>query len=445
MNTRDALVECLPAVAYVRSAPNVQAEATSAARVLDTSIDLADVLAREQQPDLTAMAFVDWERNYGLPDARTTELMVLVAGLYGYKLSEIAAFSRASVASYYDASGILQYAPANQVRYSYNPANLGVAPALLIEGAAMNLLRYSEQLDNAAWVKDGCSVVINASVAPDGTTSMDKIVEGAGLNAGAGHKVYQALTSIVALATYKISFYAKAAERTVVQSWSWGGTTSDTTSAFFNLSTGTASGSGAPSMVSVGGGIWRCTRTITTVASQITLNAACGPSDGSGVQGYSGDGTSGIYIWGVQVEAGELATTYIPTNAAAVTRAEDTCSVVVPPSEAQRRSSLLGRLKRLANLSRQFMVDQAAALGYPGCTVTEFGPMTCQDSCDGATNSVEFIGVWKLNIPIATTVKYLTCESSCDAALASWGNSQLEYIINRRKPAHTKAVFAYAI
>jgi hypothetical protein len=50
-------------------------------------------------------------------------------------------------------------------------------------------------------------------------------------------------------------------------------------------------------------------------------------SNAAGFGAFSGDGTSGIYIWGAQLEAGSTPSSYIPTSGATVTRPADTLTV----------------------------------------------------------------------------------------------------------------------
>nr|MCU0803206.1 hypothetical protein [Paracoccaceae bacterium] len=45
--------------------------------------------------------------------------------------------------------------------------------------------------------------------------------------------------------------------------------------------------------------------------------------DAAGADSYTGDGTSGFYLWGGQLEAGNCATSYIETTEAATTRLAD--------------------------------------------------------------------------------------------------------------------------
>ena len=46
-----------------------------------------------------------------------------------------------------------------------------------------------------------------------------------------------------------------------------------------------------------------------------------------GAPTYAGDGTSGIYVWGAQAEAGAFPTSYIPTAGATATRSADIASI----------------------------------------------------------------------------------------------------------------------
>jgi hypothetical protein len=75
-------------------------------------------------------------------------------------------------------------------------------------------------------------------------------------------------------------------------------------------------------------GWYRCTlisqATVTTSSSvQIRLSSSASIV----ANPYTGDGTSGIYIWGAQLEAAAFPTSYIPTTSATVTRSTDVASI----------------------------------------------------------------------------------------------------------------------
>jgi hypothetical protein len=74
-------------------------------------------------------------------------------------------------------------------------------------------------------------------------------------------------------------------------------------------------------------GWYRCHVTFELVGStpNVTIDIAGAPS--GGVIVYVGDNTSGILLWGAQLEEGSFATSYIPTTTAAVTRAGDFASI----------------------------------------------------------------------------------------------------------------------
>lgn len=215
---------------------------------------------------------------------------------------------------------VLLSAPENVARFDHNPTT-GESLGLLIEEQRTNLLTYSEQFDNAIWIKVRSNVTANMIVAPDGTLSADKLIEDS--TASSTHYVFQA-PAVVASTAYTFSIFAKAGERTQV---SLRADTISPTFSVFNLSSGTVTTQAAghtARIQSAGNGWYRCTVTVTT--DDTSWNFGVGvASDGS--TSYTGDGTSGIYIWGAQLEAGAFPTSYIKTEASQVTRSADSATM----------------------------------------------------------------------------------------------------------------------
>jgi hypothetical protein len=206
-------------------------------------------------------------------------------------------------------------------RFEHNPIT-GESLGLEIEEQRTNLVTYSEQFDNAAWVKSNCTIGSNTIIAPDGTLTGDKLISASGLTYG----VDQPLT--ITAQTYTLTIFAKKGEHNFIQLL-WNSTAS-TNFANFDLNTGTITAGTYTSatITSVGNGWYRCSITSTLVAGPASSFIWL-PSNGTSARGttLTGNGFSGIYIWGAQLEAGSFATSYIPTVASQVTRSADAASM----------------------------------------------------------------------------------------------------------------------
>jgi hypothetical protein len=185
----------------------------------------------------------------------------------------------------------------------------------LIKTAATNLLLRSEEFDNASTIKINATVTANAIASPAGTLTADKIVENTA--ASASHIVANELATVVSGTVYTLSVFCKAAER----SWVFmlgSGPAFGTNGIYVNLSTGaTGSSLGSPGSAVVtpfGNGWYRISFSLTAGSSGTSgLQVRTATGDNGGV--YTGDGTSGIYAWGAQLEVGSTATEYLPTSA----------------------------------------------------------------------------------------------------------------------------------
>lgn len=176
-----------------------------------------------------------------------------------------------------------------------------------------NLLTYTEQFDNAAWTKTNSSITANVVAAPDGTSTADKLVEANG--ATANKQIYELLTTQLGL-SYVLSGYVKASERYCIQlgfgsTLPWGGGSQK--EANFNLTTQSIiSSTGVTASISnVGNGWYHCVviSPPTTVSNQV-IYSVFRLIDATGNAGYTGDGTSGIYLWGAQLNTGSTALPY---------------------------------------------------------------------------------------------------------------------------------------
>jgi len=238
--------------------------------------------------------------------------------------SEVTAYTPTTTAAITNYIPKLMTAPAGVPRLDYNPTT-SEALGLLIEESRTNLLTYSSDFSNAAWVKSNTTVTANATTAPDGTITANTWIE----NAATSQKYIRTSLGTVVAGTYTMSCFVKAAlgTRYFVMEF-YDGTLPISYRSFFNISSGTVTfnyNGAIGSIVPYGNGWYRCIMTTTvtnTVSSYFYIS-----SYSTSVANYIGDGYSGIYIWGAQLEAGAFSTSYIPTVASTVTRAADAASM----------------------------------------------------------------------------------------------------------------------
>jgi len=210
-------------------------------------------------------------------------------------------------------------------RYDYDPVTLA-AKGILIEEARTNLCTYSEQFDNANWTKDLSAITANAAVSPDNTANADLWYPTTSGNTSTIRIVRS--ISVTNGTVYTASVYAKSSGRR----WVYFAAPDASSSAYncwFDLQNGVVGTKGASvtaaSITPVGNGWYRLTTTSTATSALNYMFISSTDADNSST--VTASGTSGILLYGAQLEAGAFATSYIPTVASQVTRNADVASI----------------------------------------------------------------------------------------------------------------------
>jgi len=215
------------------------------------------------------------------------------------------------------------------------------------------------------------TVTPNALTAPDGSLSAQRVTS-------SGNYVYKYLPNIVGNSVvHTMSFFVKPVNNLV--RFSVGGTagsmsyildfsTSTPSISFANGSNATNYGS---SLTSIGNsGWWRFTGTF-------SFSGAAGYTEFQ--WSYSGGSNLDAYLWGMQIETGYVATSYIPTYGATATRAADVSS-----SASTTRANDLGLMSNTAWYTPDFTM---AAEGYSISGNADVGGAPAIVAVDDGTSS----------------------------------------------------------
>jgi hypothetical protein len=243
------------------------------------------------------------------------------------KLDPRITFTRTSSATRTNETGLVEVVPANAPRFdhSYDPVSGSVRSlGLLVEEQRTNLLLRSEEFDNStSWQATNASVTANNIISPNGESVADKLVES---TSNSTHRVATSIGGLLA-GVYTFSVYLKAGERDSA-AISLFTSAEGERGMNINLTNGTViSTFSSPTSFSItpaGNGWYKASVSLT-----LSVNATITAIVYINLYGlYTGDGTSGIYIWGAQLEQGSFPTSYIPTTTSTVTRTADNVSMV---------------------------------------------------------------------------------------------------------------------
>jgi hypothetical protein len=213
-------------------------------------------------------------------------------------------FTRASTGTYFDSTGMLQVAGVNAPRIDYNPAT-GECLGLLVEEARTNIIFPS---DGTGAIANGIGATFSPIVVPSGATVSCLWTPGDLSNR------YQYTTTAGAYASGQllaVSWYQKR-----VNGAGSGACLDLRSNVNCAISTAVAKIGDAPN----GWERWGGVVSITDGSLSSIIRLYVFPADMV---------AGGFAAWGLQVENGPSASSYIPTTSAAVPRSADVCSVAV--------------------------------------------------------------------------------------------------------------------
>jgi hypothetical protein len=206
----------------------------------------------------------------------------------GISNQDLITHTRASSATFVDSSGVLQR-------------------------AVTNLLLRSEEFDNASWGKTNSTATANSTTAPNGTATADRVAED---TVNTQHFIAQTATissnTAITVSTYvKFDSANRRAFLQINDGTNYAGVILAQDGSVAAQDTGFANRSF--SAEAVGSGWYRLRMSLTTAtATNITVRVVL--ISGTNTQAYTGDGTSGLFLWGAQLEQSSTVGEYIPTT-----------------------------------------------------------------------------------------------------------------------------------
>jgi hypothetical protein len=207
----------------------------------------------------------------------------------------------------------------------------GTYKGLLVEPASTNICLQSEDF-NTSWNSVNSTPTQSTEETPDGDTTNKyiKLVDDSG--GGTGTAYFSQIITFAENTKYTASAFFKADQLAFARITIFNYDTTGTDGVqYFGLSgagsLGTASNLDDSSIEAYPNGWYRCSVTWTQGAGDTSAVVGLFVASSISSATVDLDGTSSMFVWGAQVEASPIATSYIPTTTASVTRNKDDISL----------------------------------------------------------------------------------------------------------------------
>ena len=231
-----------------------------------------------------------------------------------------------NTATVVNSSGDVANINADLPRFDFDPLAL-TCKGLLIEESRTNTNLYSEDLSNVVWAKIASTVSLLSVTTPSGGSSAYKLIADA---TNTVHYLDTGNFNTTAGTSYSKSLFVKAAEFSRIQmQFSPTGFTSAQLVTFDLVAKTATVNAGTPTatITEFKNGWFRCTMTAAATVTIVAVGNQIRLVNNSGSTSFAGNAVDGLFIWGVQIEAGAFPTSYIPTTASQVTHTADTATM----------------------------------------------------------------------------------------------------------------------
>jgi hypothetical protein len=275
---------------------------------------------------------IDITIRFGLPQIEQSSWLTSAIPTMGSTVTRNAdVYMNPSGGSYFDVNGVLQTAAPNAPRRDYDPVT-HVPKGILIEETRTNLVATSSGTSGEGpGAGQATTYTQSTTLSPDGVTYMNKCIDSPASSGAIGQVCRWGSMPISQSTAYTASAFLKTGERSYLTYLVSDGVTTGSVTVNLAAGTSTLCGTGLAPLTAVqniGNGVYRVSITVTTSSSAVSpgyfdfrmsnvSNPACTGDT------YTGDGASGLYIWGVQFEKGGTPTSYIATSGSTLARSTD--------------------------------------------------------------------------------------------------------------------------